>query len=164
MNRRLRVWPIFLISIIGFLDFAQYSHAQPHSESSIQAASDEADHLDKLVVRLPGKGKFQEAVPLAQQSLALRETLRQLADTNTELSTRLLAPSDSHDGANRSAATTLRTRSDNLESTLNTASAEFRVQSALVPEYILCWLLFGREEHWGVAQGSMRAHPSGFVA
>src|SRR5262249_3323692 len=64
-----------------------------------------------------------EATLLAHLSPALRDTLRRLADANTELSTKLRAPFHAHDTANRAAMiAALRTRIDDLESTLNQAS------------------------------------------
>jgi CHAT domain-containing protein len=61
---------------------------------------------------------------------ALRDKLDQLTEASTELSTRLRAPFDPRTAASRAAAiTTLRTRVEELESALNAASAEFRVQS-----------------------------------
>jgi tetratricopeptide (TPR) repeat protein len=73
MFGRVSIWSTFVIAIIALLDIAQRSDAQPRSGSLIQATSDEADRLDKLVTRLRGEGKFREAIPLAEQSVALHE-------------------------------------------------------------------------------------------
>jgi len=61
---------------------------------------------------------------------ALRDQLDQMAAAGSELSTRLRAPFDPRTAASRdSAIATLRTRIEELETALNTASTEFRVQS-----------------------------------
>jgi CHAT domain-containing protein/tetratricopeptide (TPR) repeat protein len=74
-----------------------------------------------------------QASLLAHLSPALRDTFRQLTDANSELSSRLWAPFDPREAANRTGViAALRGRIEALEATLNAASAEFRAQSELV--------------------------------
>src|SRR5204863_6500362 len=52
----------------------QHGRAQsPPVTPSSQAALDEAERLSRVVAKLYGEGKFQEAIPPAERSLALRE-------------------------------------------------------------------------------------------
>jgi tetratricopeptide (TPR) repeat protein/formylglycine-generating enzyme required for sulfatase activity len=74
-----------------------------------------------------------QASLLAHLSPALRGTFQQLSDADTELSVQLRAPFDPHKAMNRTAAIAdLRAHIDDLQATLNAASAELRVRSELV--------------------------------
>jgi CHAT domain-containing protein/tetratricopeptide (TPR) repeat protein len=76
MTRRTGVLAV-LVAVLGIvLGNAQYSAAQSPSTPSGQAAVEEAARLNTLVEQLYGEGKFQEAIPLAERSLAIREKAR----------------------------------------------------------------------------------------
>ncbi len=104
-----------------------HADAMPSSPQALELA---------LATVLRRKGRGLDSLVDNQLSLrahltpALRDQLDQLAAANTELSTRLRAPFDPRTKESRAEAlTALRTRVDELESRLATASAEFRVQS-----------------------------------
>ena len=70
MNRPLCTVTVVVILAGG----VQHGRAQsPPVTSSSQAALDEARRLNRAVAKLFGEGKFQEAIPAAERSLALRE-------------------------------------------------------------------------------------------
>jgi CHAT domain-containing protein len=69
MLRKLHILAVVAV----FLGWAQPSGAQSPSTPSSQASPDEAERLSKLAGKLSGEGSFREAVPLAEQSLAIWE-------------------------------------------------------------------------------------------
>jgi len=65
---------LHILAVVAvLLGWAQPSGAQSPSAPSSQASPDEAERLGKLVATLSGEGRFREAVPLAEQSLAIWE-------------------------------------------------------------------------------------------
>ncbi len=62
-----------LAAIVALVGCTQHSSTEPQTMARPRAVLDEAARLDKAVDTLYDKGKFQDAIPLAQQSLALRE-------------------------------------------------------------------------------------------
>ncbi|HEX2689744.1 MAG TPA: CHAT domain-containing tetratricopeptide repeat protein, partial [Kofleriaceae bacterium] len=76
MTRRTSVLAILVVVAGGVLGCAPHSGAQRPSTPSAQAAIAEATRLNALVEKLYGEGKFREAIPLAEQGLALRERAR----------------------------------------------------------------------------------------
>lgn len=73
MTRRTSVLAVLVIIVGATLGCAQHRGLRPPSSPSAQAEAAEATRLDALVEKLYGEGKFQEAIPLAERSLALRE-------------------------------------------------------------------------------------------
>jgi CHAT domain-containing protein/Tfp pilus assembly protein PilF len=73
MTRRTGALPVFLVIWSVALGCAPRNGAQPPSTPSDQAAIAEATRLDTLVEKLYGAGKFQEATPSAERSVALRQ-------------------------------------------------------------------------------------------
>jgi CHAT domain-containing protein len=89
-----------------------------------------------LTTVLHRKGRILDSLTEAQRTLRdhltppLRHQLDQLAQARTELATQLYAGAEPSASTQRPAAiAALRTRIDNLEAVLNTASTEFRVQN-----------------------------------
>jgi CHAT domain-containing protein len=62
-----------LVGLTGILGCARHRSLQPLSTPSTQAALADAARLDALIRQLSGEGRLQEAIPLAERSLALRE-------------------------------------------------------------------------------------------
>src|SRR4051794_327180 len=62
-----------LAVIIALVSCAQYGSTETQTMAKPRAVLDEATRLDEAVDTLYVKGKFQDAIPLAKQSLALRE-------------------------------------------------------------------------------------------
>jgi CHAT domain-containing protein/Tfp pilus assembly protein PilF len=66
--------PVAALAVIAALvGYARQGRTETQTIATPRAVLDEADRLDKVVDTLYVKGKFQDAIPLAQQSLALRE-------------------------------------------------------------------------------------------
>src|SRR3954447_16004447 len=64
-----------LAVVVALVGCAQHGSTETQTMAKPGAALDEAARLDKAVDALYVKGKFQDATPLAEQSLALRERL-----------------------------------------------------------------------------------------
>ncbi len=72
-------WVGGLAIIVALVDCAQLSSTQTPTISRPTVVLEEAPRLDKVVGALYDKGKFSEAFPLAERSLALREQAWNLA-------------------------------------------------------------------------------------
>ena len=73
MARRIGVLAVLVVVIGVSLGCAPHGGARPPSSASDQAAIEEAKRLNTLEKKLYGEGKFQEAFPLMERILALRE-------------------------------------------------------------------------------------------
>jgi CHAT domain-containing protein/tetratricopeptide (TPR) repeat protein len=76
MARRTGVLAVLVVVVGIGLGCAQHGGAPPSPAPSDQAAIEEATRLNTFVEQLYGEGKFQEAIPLAGRSLAVREKAR----------------------------------------------------------------------------------------
>jgi CHAT domain-containing protein/Tfp pilus assembly protein PilF len=73
MTRCIGVLAVLVVVIGVGLGCASHGGARPPSSASDQAAIEEAKRLNTLEKKLYGGGKFQEAIPLMERILALRE-------------------------------------------------------------------------------------------
>jgi hypothetical protein len=96
---------------IALVGCAHRSSTQTQAVPVQKAVVDEADHLDEAVGTLYDKGKFQEAIPLAERSLSLRE---KALDLTTPMS--LPASTTSRPSTKRKARTRVPSRSWSVRS------------------------------------------------
>jgi CHAT domain-containing protein/tetratricopeptide (TPR) repeat protein len=72
MTRRTGVLAVLAVVAGATLGCAQHLSTQPPSTPSVQATVAEATRLNALMEKLYSEGKFQEAIPFEERSLALR--------------------------------------------------------------------------------------------
>ena len=80
-----------LAVIVALVGCARHGSTETQTMAKRRAVLDEAARLDKAVDTLYAKGKFQNAIPLAQQSLALREKVLEPRYTEVAISLNNLA-------------------------------------------------------------------------
>jgi tetratricopeptide (TPR) repeat protein len=76
MTRYIGILIAWMFELSAALGDTRHGSTQSPATSSTQAALAEATRLDAIVDRLYDNGKYQDGIPLAERSLALRETAR----------------------------------------------------------------------------------------